>query len=375
MSPTPESVERSHSRITRWRVRDIVSSEVRLTIDQTLEALAAQGNSRHAELAVRFKSVALLQVPVVVTAQKESVGPTHESKPTAVPQHRWVIAPPNRDARMQQRAWNFWLEAIDSMEGEPRPSRRTMTVHVGAYLAAGEIPIATVEFSSFDCSMDEVSAMQRSDSDAVFSGQGLRSPWGESEIERLSLALELAPQLRLAHRAAAQWRDEFDVWRAFPPYDFCPPQPKATTTVPLTLDAWSQAIGEGIERIIVQDLLSGSTVRSIESAARPKDIREPSGKNRETNSMRKERILRCRLLPMLRGFNRPYELVQRAVQREHGKRPVAPPHGGAVRQFVTRFSRSFVQGWREGIAMFFAPLTGLRRSIHRALHQWRNRRR
>ena len=243
MSPTTESVERSHSRITRWRVRDIVSSEVRLTIDQTLEALAAQGNSRHAELAVRFKSVALLQVPVVVTAQKESVGPTHESKPTAVPQHRWVIAPPNRDARMQQRAWNFWLEAIDSMEGEPRPSRRTMTVHVGAYLAAGEIPIATVEFSSFDCSMDEVSAMQRSDSDAVFSGQGLRSPWGESEIERLSLALELAPQLRLAHRAAAQWRDEFDVWRAFPPYDFCPPQPKATTTVPLTLDAWSQAIG------------------------------------------------------------------------------------------------------------------------------------
>ena len=137
--------------------------------------------------------------------------------------------------------------------------------------------------------------------------------------------------------------DEFDVWRAFPPYDFCPPQPKATTTVPLTLDAWSQAIGEGIERIIVQDLLSGSTVRSIESAARPKDIREPSGKNRETNSMRKERILRCRLLPMLRGFNRPYELVQRAVQREHGKRPVAPSarrRGSSVCHAFLSFIRS-----------------------------------
>ena len=78
---------------------------------------------------------------------------------------------------------------------------------------------------------------------------------------------------------------------------------------------------------------------------------------------------------MLRGFNRAYELAQRAVQREHMKLPVAPLHGSAVRQFVTRFSRSFVQGWREGIAMFFAPLMALRRAIHRALRQWRNRRR
>ena len=217
--------------------------------------------------------------------------------------------------------------------------------------------------------------MQRGDTDALFSGQGLRSPWGESEIERLSLALELAPQLRLAHRVAAHWRDEFDVWRTFPPYDCWPPQPKATPTAPLDLDAWCEAIGEGIERRVLENVLSGSTVRPMERAARPKDIREPSGKNRETNSMREERILKRRLLRLLRGFNRLYELTQRAVQREHAKRPVAPPHGSTVRQWVTGFSRSFVQGWLEGIAMFFAPLTGLRRSIHRALRQWRNRRR
>ena len=92
-----------------------------------------------------------------------------------------------------------------------------MTVHTGAYLAGGESSIATVEFSSFDCSMDELSAMQRGDSDGVFFGQGLPTPGNESEGERLSLALELAPQLRLAHRVAAHWRDEFDEWRAFPP--------------------------------------------------------------------------------------------------------------------------------------------------------------
>ena len=285
MSGAPEPVEESHSRITRWRVRDIVSSQVRASFDQTLEALAAQGDSRHAELSVRFSSVALLQVPVVLTDQKDCVASAHESKQTAVPGHRWVIAPPSRDASMQKRAWDFWLEAIDSIQGEPRPSRRTMTVHVGAYLAGGETPIATVEFSAFDCSIDEVSAMQRSDSDSVFSGQGL--PTRESEIERLSLALELAPQLRLAHRVAEQWRDEFDVWRAFPPYDFWPPQQKAATTVPLTIDVWCEAIGAGIERIIVEDLLSGSTVRNIQGAARPQNIREPSAQDRETNSMRK----------------------------------------------------------------------------------------
>ena len=287
MSPTPEPVEESHSRITRWRVRDIVSSEVRASFDQTLEALAAQGDSRRAELSVRFNSVALLQVPVVLTDQKDCVASAHESKQTAVPGHRWVIAPPSRDASMQKRASDFGLEAIDSMQGEPRPSRRTMTVHVGAYLAGGKTPIATVEFSAFDCSIDEVSAIQRSDSDPVFSGQGLRSPWCESEGERLSLALELAPQLRLAHRVAEYWRDEFDAWRAFPPYDFWPPQQKATTTVPLTIDEWCEAIGAGIERIIVEDLLSGLTVQRIEGAASPQNIREPSAQDRETNSMRK----------------------------------------------------------------------------------------
>ena len=246
-----------------------------------------------------------------------------------------------------------------------------MTVQVGAYLAGGESSIATVEFSSFDCSIDEVSAMQRSDSDSVFSGQGLPTPG--SEIERLSLARELAPQLRLAHRVAAQWRDEFDVWCAFPPYDFWPPQPKATTTAPLTLDAWCEAIGEGIERIILEDVLSSLTGRPHDHAARPKEFREPSGTHRATNSMREERMLERRLLRMLRGFNRPYELAQRAVQREHAKRRVVPLQGGAVRRSVTRFSRLFVQGWREGSAMFFAPLTGLRRAIRRALRRLRNR--
>ena len=344
-------------------------------MDQALEALAAQGDSRHAELAFRFNSVGLLRVPVELPDPEDCVGPALESKASSVSLHRWVIAPPSRDASMQQRAWNFWLEAIDSMEGEPRPSRRTMTVHVGTYLAGGESSIATVEFSSFDCSMDELSAMHHGDSDSVFSGQGLPTPGSESEIERLTLAPELAPQLRLAHRVAAQWRDEFDVWRAFPPYDFWPPQPKATTTAPLDLDAWCEAIGEGIERIILEDVLSGSTVRPMEGAARPKDIREPSGKHRATNSMREERMLDRWLLRMLRGFNRPYALAHRSVQREHAKRRVVPLHGSAVRRSVTRFSRSFVQGWREGSAMFFAPLTGLRRAICRALRHWRNRRR
>ena len=344
-------------------------------MDRAIEALAVEGDSRHAELSFRFDRVGLLRVPAEFPDQKDCVGPAHESKATSLPLHRWVIAPPSRDASMQKRAWDFWLEAIDSMEGEPRPSRRTMTVHVGAYLAGGKSSIATVEFSSFDCSMDELSAMHHGDSDSVFSGQGLPTPGSESEIERLTLAPELAPQLRLAYRVAAQWRDEFDVWRAFPPYDFWPPQPKATTTAPLDLDAWCEAIGEGIERIILEDVLSGSTVRPMEGAARPKDIREPSGKHRATNSMREERMLDRWLLRMLRGFNRPYALAHRSVQREHAKRRVVPLHGSAVRRSVTRFSRSFVQGWYEGIAMFFAPLTGLRRAIRRALRHWRNRRR
>ena len=344
-------------------------------MDQAVEALAAHADSRHAELSFRFNSVALLQVPVVLTDQKDCVGHTHESKPNSVPLHRWVIAPPCRDARMQKRAWEFWLVAIDSMQREPRPSRRTMTVHTGAYVAGEKSLIARVEFSSFDCSMDELSAMQRSDSDGVFSGQGLPTPGSESETERLSLALELAPQLRLAHRVAAHWRDEFDEWRAFPTYDFWPPRQKDTPTVPLAIDAWCEAIGAGIERIILDDLLSRSTTRDVDAAGDKLNAREPSAHDRETNSMREAHILKRRLLRMLRGFNRPYELAQRAAQREHAKRPVVPLHGGAVRQFVTRLSRSFVQGWYEGIAMYFAPLTALRREIRRALRHWRNRRR
>ena len=246
-----------------------------------------------------------------------------------------------------------------------------MTVHTGACLTGEKRSIATVEFSSFDCTMDELAAMQRGDSDSVFSGQGFPTPGSESEIERLSLELELAPQLRLAHRVAAQWRDEFDHWRAFPPYDAWPPQPKATPTVPLDLDAWCEAIGAGIERIILDDLLSRSTTRDVDAAGDKRNAREPSAYERETKSMHEAHILKQRLLRMLRGFNRPYQTAQRAAQREHAKRREVPLQGSAVRQWVARFSRSLGEGWREGIAMYFAPLTALRR----ALRHWRNRRR
>ena len=379
MNPTPASSGESHSRITRWRVRDIVPSEVRVSFDEAIKALAAQGDSRHAELTFRFDSVGLLRVPAKFHDQKHVVSPTHELNATSLPHHRWVIAPPSRDASMQERAWNTWLEAIDSMEGEPRASRRTMTVHVDAYLAGGEIPIATVEFSSFDCSMDELSAMQRGDSDGVFFGQGLPTSGSESEIERLTLALELAPQLRLAHRVAAQWRDEFDHWGAFPPYDFWPPQPKVTPTVLLAFDAWCVGIGAGIERIVLDDVLSRSTTPDLHALGAKRNAREPSAHDRETTSMREAHILKYWLLRMLRGVNRPYDIAQRAVRREYAKRAVVPLHGGVVRQFASGFSRSFGEGWREGSAMFFAPLMALyrriRRGIRRALRQWRNRRR
>ena len=136
--------------------------------------------------------------------------------------------------------------------------------------------------------------------------------------------------------------------------------PKATPTAPLDLDAWCEAIGEGIERIVVDDVLSRSTTRDVDAAGDKLNAREPSAHDRETNSMREAHILKRRLLRMLRGLNRPYQLAQRVAQREHAKRPVVPLHGSAVRQWVTRFSRSFVQGWREGIAMFFAPLMAVR---------------
>ena len=146
-------------------------------------------------------------------------------------------------------------------------------------------------------------------------------------------------------------------------------------TVPLPFDAWCEAIGAGIERRILEDGSSGSTVRPNQAAARLRDIREPSGKDGDVNSVRDANLLPRRLLRILRGFNRPYELAQRAVQREQAKRPEVPLRGGIVRQWVARFSRSFGEGWREGIAMYFAPLTALRRRIRRVLRQWRNRRR
>ena len=86
-------------------------------MDRGIAELAANDGSRHTELAFRLDSVALVRL----SFSNESTLP----RPSA---HRWIIAPPARDAAMQTRIWNFWLEAIHSMEGEPHPSTRTMSV-------------------------------------------------------------------------------------------------------------------------------------------------------------------------------------------------------------------------------------------------------
>ena len=313
MNSTAEPRLADDSATARWRVRDLVSPEILADIDWGISELAAQVDSRHAELAFRIDSVALMKLAV----SNESTLPCHVAP-------RWIIVPPARDAAMQTRIWNFWLEAINSMQGEPRPSTRTMSVECGIYLAAGVMPIQSVEFCAFDCTLDERVSMQSGETEAPLAlpREVLFLTTALSDSEPLTLPLELVRQLRLGQRVAQLWRDEFHHWRAFPPYDFWPPKQIATPTVPLDLDAWCEAIGAGIERIIGQDLLSGSTVRPMEGAARPKDIREPSGKDRETNSMREAHILKRRLLPM-----------------------------------------------------FFAPSTALRRAIRRALRQWRNCRR
>lgn len=136
MSGTPEHGGESNSRTTRWRVREIVSPEVRGNIDQTQKELAAHGGSRHPELSVRLDRVARLQVPVLLKDQPNRAGPGHESTSRPDRLNRWVIVPPLRDPAMQKRAWNCWLETINSMRGEPRPSTRTMTVQRGTNMTA-----------------------------------------------------------------------------------------------------------------------------------------------------------------------------------------------------------------------------------------------
>ena len=130
----------------RWRVRDVVDPAIAPDLNETLSGLAANGDSRLAELSLRLDSIALLSLPISFETQpvEESLG---EPSALAVGSpRRWIIVPPARDPAMQKRAWDFWLEAINSGQGEPRPSTRTMTVQPGTYLACAETRIACAEF-------------------------------------------------------------------------------------------------------------------------------------------------------------------------------------------------------------------------------------
>ena len=214
--------------------------------------------------------------------------------------------------------------------------------------------------------------MQRGGKHSLFSAKRLPSCY--CETERLTLPLELAPQLRLAHRVAEYWRNEFDEWLAGAPHYGWPPDGEDKRSVPLNLDTWCDAIGEGIKRIILDDLLSLSSIRNSEAATATQDAHPPSHRDRESNPNREEHIFRRRLLRILRGVNRPFEVAQRTVRRQHAKLPAATLHGGVVPRFVARFLCSFRQGWNEAIALYFSPLTALRRAIRRGLRRLRNSR-
>ena len=130
----------------RWRVRDVVDRAIALDLNETSSELAANGDSRHAERSLWLDSIALLSLPIAFETQPvdQSLG-----EPSALPvgsPRRWIIVPPAPDPAMQKRAWEFWLQAINSRQGEPRPSTRTMTVQQGTYLACGETRIAFAEF-------------------------------------------------------------------------------------------------------------------------------------------------------------------------------------------------------------------------------------
>ena len=203
--------------------------------------------------------------------------------------------------------------------------------------------------------------MQRGGKHSLFSAKRLPSCY--CETERLTLPLELAPQLRLAHRVAEYWRNEFDEWLAGAPHYGWPPDGEDKRSVPLNLDTWCDAIGEGIKRIILDDLLSLSSIRNSEAATATQDAHPPSHRDRESNPNREEHIFRRRLLRMNRGFSRAYEVAQPAVKGKHAKLPLATFSGGVVRRSVARFFRSFVQGWREAIALYFSPLKAIYRAI------------
>ena len=212
--------------------------------------------------------------------------------------------------------------------------------------------------------------MQRGDTDSLFSEKRLSSC--HCETERLTLPLELGPQLRLAHRVAEYWRDELDAWVAGPPHYGWPPDGEDKPSVPLNIDTGCDPVGEGIERIILCDLLPLSSMRNREAAADTQDAHSPSDRDCETNSMRPEHIFRRRLLRMNRGFSRAYEVAQPALKGEHVKLPLATFCGDVVRRSVARFLCSFRQGWIEAIALCVAAVTAIRRAIRQALRRLRN---
>ena len=333
---------------TRWTVRDVVTPEIQADMDQMINALIRQGDSHHAELSYRLDAVALFRCPIAGDA------------PLAVQPHSWIIVPPRRDPYMQKRAWNFWEEVIDSMDGATRPSTRTMIVRQATYLAAGTTPISSLEFFAFDCTVDELLKMQRRDTAALRSAQFL--PMRGREAEQLTLPLELARQLRIAHRVAELRRDEFNEWLAHPPHDHWPIDHKDKPEAHVPIDAWCAAIGAGIEQIILDDVLQPSSTRNTDT--------EPISSHTQPTTLGLRFLLHT--LHVLRRLNRPYDVVQRAVRRKHAKLLNAPLPGGAIRQFITVYVRSFIQGLHEGTALFFAPLTALRRAVQRALRRRRH---
>ena len=351
------------SATARWRVRDLVPPDIRTDMDRVIAALATHDGSRHAELALRIESVALLKVT-----------------------DQWIIAPPTRDAVMQARIWNFWLEAVNSMEGEPRPSTRTMSVERGIYRVAGVTPIQSVEFCAFECSDDDRVRMQTKtqfQSGVAVVPSGMTS---FADTEYLTLPLELAHQLRLGQRVAHLWREELTLWLSFPPYDLYPADDKIRPKVSLDVEAWCSAISAAIEQIVLADMSSSVPIRSSEREGTAGDTERAhmAGMARDQRNARsvhtvsprsREPIVNPRIVRWFRSINHPYEVAQRAIRRKHTQRPAPPVADSPTRRFITRFARSFVDGWREGVTMYFAPLTAIGRAVRRAWRRRQNRRR
>ena len=170
-----------------------------------------------------------------------------------------------------------------------------MMIQASTYWAGGKTPIASVEFCAFECTVGELQLLQTGGVEAmcasrVFEGRG-------DEIERLTLPLALAAQLRVAQRVAEQWRDEFDEWVAFPPYSVPPPEPTETPSVALNLGAWCDAIGAGIKHIVLDEVL--------QCGSHPRADASETIVNKDQPSRPLAQRLKRRALRILRGFNRP----------------------------------------------------------------------